>query len=157
MLGADLLLIKYNMAAQHDLGTNVAEWRLCCRALSRLPPGPRPAEEERRKLKRTSADGENSITGQGRVRNRRAEGRRRAPLCCAELQMLCTQSIGYYSLCRQKGGKKKKNKANSMCLLSHKILHDTLPVAPQTLPYQHCRHPLQRLGFPPGGQQCNLQ
>lgn len=43
MLGADLLLIKYNMAAQHDLGTKVAECRLCCRTLSRLPPGPHPA------------------------------------------------------------------------------------------------------------------
>lgn len=66
--------------------------------------------------------GENSITGQGRLGKRRAEGRRRASLCCAELQMLCTQSIGYYCPCRQK--EKKKNKANSVCLLSHKILHD---------------------------------
>lgn len=46
MLGADLLLIKYNMAAQHDLGTKVAECRLCCKTLPMLPPGPRPTERK---------------------------------------------------------------------------------------------------------------
>lgn len=76
-------------------------------------------EEKRRKLKRKSADGQNSIMGQRRLRKSRAEGRRRLSLCCVELQILCTQSIGYYA----RTGKK-KNKANSVCLLSHKMLHD---------------------------------
>lgn len=57
MLGADLLLIKYNMAAQHDLGTKVAECRLCCRATSRLPPGPHPAlHNNRRKEEEVEED-----------------------------------------------------------------------------------------------------
>lgn len=57
MLDADLLLIKYNMAAQHDLGTKVAECRLCCRALSRLSPGPRPAlQNNRRKEEEVEED-----------------------------------------------------------------------------------------------------
>lgn len=57
MLGADLLLIKYSMASQHDLGTEVAECRLCCRVLSRLPPGPRPAlHNNRRKEEEVEED-----------------------------------------------------------------------------------------------------
>lgn len=127
-----------------------------CRLALVQPPA--TTEEKRRKLRRTGADGKTSRTGQARLRKRRAE-RRRPPLCCAELQMLCTQSIGYYPSCRQKE-KKKKSKikwmlfaywATKYCMMA------TLRVGPQTLPYQHCQHPLERFSFPLGGQQCNLQ
>lgn len=65
---------------------------------------------------------ETSVTGQRSLGKRRVERRRRASLCCAALQILCTQSIGHYAAGRQRG--KKKNNANSVPLLSHKTLHD---------------------------------
>lgn len=93
-----------------------------CRGCRLAPVQPSTTEEKRRKLWRTSADGGNKCNGTERLGRRRVERRRRASLCCAALQILCTQSIGHYAPGRRRG--KKKNNVNSERLLSHKTLHD---------------------------------
>lgn len=124
MVAADLLLIKYNMAAQHDLGTEVAECRLCCGALSRLPPGPHPALRNRRKEEEVVED-ERRWRKQrnGTEKTEEEEGREEEKT----VTLLCCAADPVYTINRLlRAGRaegKKTNKVNSVCLLSHKILH----------------------------------
>lgn len=130
MLSADHLLIKYNMATQHDLGTG------CHTAFCAAEPCwasdmaiIQPFKQERRnggvgkRRKEIKKDQESRPNGsvdrdvkerESGLRKRRAAGRRWRSLCYVEL--LYKQSICYYCPCKQKG--KKNNSQSELCPLT---------------------------------------
>lgn len=113
MLSADPLLIKHNMAAQHDLGTG---WHAAfCAAEPRCGSdlafvqllNTRGEEEEEWRRRREVDWADSAVFGsqrrQRRVRKKRAVGRRWLSHRCVWLQALGKQSICHYWPCKQTG------------------------------------------------------